>query len=286
MREPSDIGIGALPRPGRTLKAVLGTIAGFAVAGWLLHAWGPRGLDERIYDALAFRPAEALTRPWTLLTSGILTSTVAFSHALWALVGLYFLTPDLEKRWGGLRLLRFLALGIVAGNLLVLAVSKLPIGAEVFHPIQVFGPMAAIGAVSMAWARENKHAQIRFFFFLPMSGKTLYWATLALSIAPLVFRWDAPEGAAAYLGGAAAGAALGGTPSPVRSLWLGLKLKLLRRQSERALAEMNEPASSQRRVGDKPSKRSGKAPPLRVVYGGLEDELKNRKPPKDKRYLN
>jgi hypothetical protein len=37
----------------------------------------------------------------------------------------------------------------------------------------------------------------------------------------------------------------------------------------------------------KPPKRaSGKSPALRVVYGGLEDELKNRKPPKDKRYLN
>jgi hypothetical protein len=33
-------------------------------------------------------------------------------------------------------------------------------------------------------------------------------------------------------------------------------------------------------------RRSGKAPPLRVVPGGLEDDLKNRKPPKDKRYLN
>ena len=34
-------------------------------------------------------------------------------------------------------------------------------------------------------------------------------------------------------------------------------------------------------------KRSSKGgPPLRVVQGGLDDDLKNRKPPKDKRYLN
>jgi hypothetical protein len=32
-------------------------------------------------------------------------------------------------------------------------------------------------------------------------------------------------------------------------------------------------------------KRKG-GPPLRVVQGGLDDDLKNRKPPKDKRYLN
>ena len=33
------------------------------------------------------------------------------------------------------------------------------------------------------------------------------------------------------------------------------------------------------------AKRKG-GPPLRVVPGGLEDDLKNRKPPKDKRFLN
>lgn len=33
------------------------------------------------------------------------------------------------------------------------------------------------------------------------------------------------------------------------------------------------------------ARRKG-GPPLRVVQGGLDDDLKNRKPPKDKRYLN
>jgi membrane associated rhomboid family serine protease len=279
-------GFGALPRPGRALKAVLGTIAGFAIAGFLLQAWGPEGWGARIYQALALRPGDVLHTPWTILTSGVLTSSLSFNHVLWSLVGLYFLTPDLEKRWGGAKLLRFLAASIVIANLFVLGLDRLPIKLDVLHPAQVFGPLAAVTAISMAWAKQNQHAQIRFMFFVPMSGRTLYWATIVLALVPIVFRQELPEGAFAPLGGVVAGVLLGGSPSLVRSAWLGLKLKLLRRQSEKLMTDLEGPSSSPRRVGEKSPKRGAKSPPLRIVQGGLEDELKNRKPPKDKRYLN
>lgn len=290
MREPGEVVSAGFPRPGRTLKAVLAVVAIVAIAGAVIVNWAPGGATgTSIFEALTFDPRKP-ERLWTFVTSGILTSPSRFSHALWSLVGLYFLTTDLEKRWGGARMLRFLALGVVSGNLLVLAVSHLPIAAlsnGVFRPSHVFGPLAAITATSMAWAKENPRSQIRLMFFLPISGKTLSWLTIGFAVLALIFMQESPEGAVAPVGGILAGMAFGGTPSPARSLWLRIKLALLRRKGHTlTVASITSP--------DRPSGRSTAAkrsaakggPPLRVVQGGLDDDLKNRKPPKDKRYLN
>lgn len=283
MREPGEV-VAALPRPGRALKAVLATLAVFAVTGAIVVNWAPGGeTGAEIFRLLAFEPGAILTRPWGLVTSGLLTNPEGITHALFALLGLYFLTPDLERRWGGARLVRFLVASVVIGNLTVLAVSALPLAHGIFHPGLVFGPFAAITATVMAWAKENRQRQIRFMFFLPMSGRTLYWVTIGFAVLALVFAQRAPEGAVAPLGGIVAGLLLGGSPSPVRSAWLRLKLALLRRKGPTLTVESLTGTHERPRPA---GKRGKGGPPLRVVYGGLEDELKNRKPPKDKRYLN
>ncbi|HVH47796.1 MAG TPA: rhomboid family intramembrane serine protease [Labilithrix sp.] len=289
MREPSEI-VAAFPRPGRTMKAVLGLVAILAVVSAVVVHWAPggaRGLE--LYSWLAFQPDQLgargqFPRFWTLLTSGLLTFPDGVGHALWSLIGLYFLTTDLEKRWGGARLLRFLALSVVFGNLAVLVGTKLPIGHALFHPPLVVGPLAAITATAIAWSKENAERQIRFMLFLPMSGKTLYWLTIAMAVLALVFLQGVPEGALAPLGGVLAGVLFAGSPSPVRALWLRVRLGSMRRRGGITVEELlgdERPA----RPRSQP-KRGGKAPPLRIVQGGLEDDLKNRKPPKDKRYLN
>jgi membrane associated rhomboid family serine protease len=283
MREPGDAVAAAFPRPGRALKAVLATIAVCAVVSAIVVHWAPGGpTGVSLFRLFAFDPSRVLTRPWTLLTSGVMTFPDGISHALWSLVGLYFLTTDLERRWGGARLVRFLVASVVVGNLSVLALSKVPFGPPIFHPTFVVGPLAAITATAIAWAKENRHAQIRFFFFLPMSGRTLFWLTIGMAGLALLFLQGAPEGAIAPLGGVAAGLLFGGTPSPMRSAWLRIKLFFLRRKGPSLTVEsLTGPTERPR-----PKRASGKSPALRVVYGGLEDELKNRKPPKDKRYLN
>jgi membrane associated rhomboid family serine protease len=284
MREPGEVVSAAFPRPGRALKAVLIVIAAFAVIGAVIVNWAPGGKSGvELFRLLAFDAAQP-QRVWTWVTSGILTSPEGFSHALWSLVGLYFLTNDLEKRWGGARMLRFLALSVVFGNLTVFLVSLVPLAHAVFHPPIAFGPLAAITATAMAWAKENEGRQIRLFFFLPVSGKTLYWVTIGFAVLALLFLQGTPEGAAAPFGGILAGLLLGGTPSPVRSTWLRLKLALMRRKGSPLTVEsLLGPPS-----GPRGSKRKG-GPPLRIVQGGqsgLEEDLKNRKPPNDKRYLN
>ncbi len=281
MREPGEVVSAAFPRPGRVLKAVLAVIAVFAIIGAIVWNWAPGGAaGHELFRWVAFEP-EDLRKPWTLLTSGVLTNPESFSHVLWSLVGLYFLTTDLEKKWGGARLLRFLAISVLMGNLMVLVVHRLlpMVPQPIFHPVLAFGPMAAITATAMAWAKENAERQIRLFFFLPIKGKTLYWITIGFAVLSLLFNQLAPEGAVAPFGGILAGLAFGGTPSPVRSLMLRMKLALLRRKGHALTVESITGEVESRRA---PKRKGG--PALRVVQGGAEDELK--KPPKDKRYLN
>ncbi len=278
MREPSDVVSAAFPRPGRTLKVVLAALAASALLCGVLVHWGGKTGTELVHW-LVFDPKEP-TKVWTFLTSGVVMFT--FSHALWSLVGLYFFTPDLEKSWGGARLLRFLAVSVMVGNALVLIVDRLaPPGIALFHPTLALGPMAMVGATTVAWAKENSHRQIRFMFFLPMSGRTLYWVTIGLAALMVVFAELMPEGVVAPFGGIAVGMLMSGSPSPLRRLWLRLRLGALRRRGASLTVE-DVLAGSDR---PRPAKRRG-SPPLRVVPGGLEEDLKNRKPPKDKRYLN
>jgi membrane associated rhomboid family serine protease len=284
MREPGEVVSAQFPRPGRALKAVLAAVAIFAIVGAIVVNWAPGGrTGADLFRVLAFEPSRP-ERVWTWITSGVLTDPKGFSHALWSLLGLYFLTTDLEKRWGGPRLLRFLAASVVLGNLMVFLIDRfMPLGNAIFHPPLAFGPMAAITATAMAWSKENATRQIRLFFFLPISGKTLYWITIGFAVLALIFLQGSPEGGAAPFGGIIAGLLFGGTPSLARKAWLRVKLAILRRKGATLSVESitGEPERP------RPSKRSTKGgPPLRVVQGGLDDDLKNRKPPKDKRYLN
>ena len=294
MREPADVMAGAFPRPGRALKAVLVLVGAFAILGAIVWNWAPGGArGEALFHALDFSPESFVQKPWmvwTLATSGILTDPTHFGHALWALVGLYLLSTALEKKWGGGGLVRFFVLSVVMGNLLVLGIDRaLPmLPQSFFHPGHTMGPTAAITATAIAWAKENEDRQFRFMFVLPMKGKTLYGITIGFAVLSLIFMQGGPEGGAAPFGGIVAGWLFGGTPSPARSLWLKIKLGLLRRNGtkltvESVRADPDGPRSSTRGA----VRRSAKGgPALRIVQGGADDDDKNRKPPKDKRYLN
>lgn len=286
--EPSEF-VSRLPRPGRALKAVLILLGSLSLLGAIVLNWMPGGeRGAEILSWLAFQPLEfhpavlkagGFPRVWTLLTSGLVTADL--SHTIWSLVGLYFLTPDLERRWGGARLIRFLLLGVFFGNLAVYAGTFL--GVPKLTPAFALGPLAAITATAIAWAKDHSGSQIRFMFFLPMSGKTLYWVTIGGALLALLFLSGSPEGALAPLGGVAAGLLFAGSPSPMRSLWLRIRLRGMRARGGGITVEQlldDEP------IRPRPSARRAGKSPLRVVPGGLEDDLKNRKPPKDKRYLN
>jgi membrane associated rhomboid family serine protease len=269
----------AFPRPGRALWTVLIAMAALGIATALLTTWG--GGASAVFNWLVYEPSHVFSQPWRVLTSGLLTSPASWSHLLFALVGLYFLGAPLEKRWGPWRFLRFLALAVVLGNLTTVGVDRLigDAAPERFHPVFVFGPAAAITAIAIAWAREYSDSTVQLFMVLPIRGRVLFWITIGFCVLDLVYPAGMPEGVVAPFGGLIAGLLFGGTPSIARTTWLHVRLALLRRQSTSVRVEDV--------LSRKPSRRPRPgAPPLRVVPGGLEEVLKKRTPPKDKRYLN
>jgi membrane associated rhomboid family serine protease len=272
-------------------------VAVSAILGAVVYNWAPGGTPGRVLlGGVNFQPhpvGALLWKPWTFVTSGILSWPEGISHALFSLFGLYILGVDLEKRWGGARFLRFLAISVVLGNVAVLLVDLLPIARDVasapkahliFHPPFALGPAAAITACAIAWSSENANRQVRLFFVLPVSGRALYWVTIAFAVLSPLFLNGAPEGVAAPFGGILAGFLFGATLSPVRSLWLRMRLSSRRRSGTALPVESITGTPERGRAAKRSTKGAG--PPLRVVQGGLDEDLKNRKPPKDKRFLN
>lgn len=269
----------AFPRPRRALWVVLIALTALGIFTAFLRTWIPGGV--LVFTALACKLQQAFTQPWRLLTSGLLTDPDHWSHLALSLLGLYFLGAPLEQRWGSWRFARFLALAVLVGNLTVIAVSLvMPANAqERFHPPLFFGPTAAITAIAIAWSREYAQSTVNLFFFLPIRGKVLFWITIGFCVLDLIYPQALPEGVVAPFGGVIAGLLFGGTPSLARTAWLRMRLVMLRRRSASLSVEEV--------LAPKPKRRPRPGgPPLRVVSGGLEDVLKKRTPPKDKRYLN
>jgi membrane associated rhomboid family serine protease len=267
------------PRPGKVLRAVLWGVAALGVF-WALADWVPGGGTAA--GLLVFRPEEILRhgQVWRLLTAGLVfpSGPGAVSHLLFMLIGLYFLSPDLETRWGGRRFATFLVTCIVSGYVLALACTWLPFGGELFHPTVLFGLYAAITGTAVAWSRENAHREIRLFFVIPVKGAHFLWLTIAWCAAAVLFKDASTEGVVAPFGGVLAGLFFGGLPSPLRTAYLNWKLASLRKQSGGL--------SAQAMLQTGPVKRRAGGPPLRVVQGGLDDDPPKREPPRDKRYLN
>jgi membrane associated rhomboid family serine protease len=276
-QQPMSFG---LPKPGPALWSVLGVLGAFGVFSAFLATWVPGG--EQVFMQLACEVSKAFTQPWRLVTSGLLTNPAQWSHLLFSLAGLYFLGVPLERRWGPWRLVRFLAIAVVLGNLATIGVAAVvpPDAQSRFRPDLVFGPTAAITAIAVAWSREFRDSTVNLFFVLPLRGATFLWLTIGLSALDLVYPTALPEGVIAPFGGIVAGLLFGGSPSLARTAWLRLRLLFLRRRASGIdLDEVLGPTRRPRRP------RPG-APPLRIVGGSVDDALKKRTPPKDKRFLN
>src|SRR5262249_22204072 len=150
---------GMFPRPGKALKAVLILIAGLSLINYILYNWVPGGTI--VFEKLVCSPDRVVNHYelWRLLTAGVLTlptGTGALSYLLFTLVGLYFLSPDLEKRWGPWRFVRFLATCTVVGFGLAIAIDRIaPEHLKIFHPTIMFGATAALTGTTVAWSRLN-----------------------------------------------------------------------------------------------------------------------------------
>lgn len=276
----------ALPRPGPGLKALLITVAVVGVLGAVGVNYVQGGGE--LFSALVCSPDAVLSgQVWRLLTAGFVTSPIGFGHLLFTLMGLYFLSPDLERRWGMWRFLRFVVISMVGGFALSIAFDRLVPGgpSAAIHPRMMFGAGASLAAIAVAWSKLNAHQTVRLFFVLPVSGKHFLWITIGFCVLGVIYPLGVPEGALSPFGGVLVGLLLGGSPSLLRQAYLRIKLAILRRRAGAPPVPLSPAASSKGSKTTSAPVRRG-APLLRVVQGGADDELRKRRPPKDKRYLN
>ena len=138
------------------------------------------------------QPRHSLDAAMATRDVGSCTSPEHWSHLFFSLLGLYFLGAPLERRWRGWRLVRFLVIAVVLGNLATLAIDRvLPPGAQPrFHPGLVYGPASAIAAIAVAWSRRVPDTQVNLFFVMPMRGRWLMWIALGFCVLNLIFSED------------------------------------------------------------------------------------------------
>jgi membrane associated rhomboid family serine protease len=259
-----------LPRPGRALRGVLLGL----LAIWLAFAvglnWG--GASPAIFELLCGNTQKILHGEiWRLFTAPLLhVPSGTIGHILFTLLGLYFLSPSLEREWGPKRFLKFLGGSAVFAYAFQMALElALPatVG-EKLVPSAWFGAGAVVSAVSIAWALTFRGRTINLMFVIPVTTRGLLIFVVLMNVMYLIAQVAAPEGLLAPFGGMLAGWLFGsGSPSPLRRAWLKLRLAQLDAEARR------EADARKRRVA-----KSG----LQVLEGGRgrdSDDDEGKKPP-------
>ena len=254
------------PKPRGAVRVLLFVLGGLSIANAILFNWMG---ETRPFEWMV---ADGRTLPlqvFRLVTSLLLTSPERYTHVLFSLMLLYFFGPAVESQTGPRKFLALFFGGGILGTLLGFAGNAT--GIARFQSPFFFGPTAALETLVVAWSMQNPNAVVQMFFVLPLRGAWMKWISLAFCVLGLLYKDAAPEGALAGFGGFLVGVAFGKSPSPLRTFFLRRKLGQLETARDRAQG------------------RGKGGPPLRVVYGGLADELdlgKGKKPPRDKRTLN
>lgn len=260
--EPSPRALG-LMKPGRALTGVMVGLG----AIWLMFAiavnWG--GATEDLFLLFCGNTERILHGEiWRLFTAPLMhqpTGTV--SHILFAILGLLFLAPTLEEKWGSARFLRFVFFSaIIAYSFQMLLEIVLP--ASLAHRLvgeYWFGSFPVLEAIAIAWALSFRGQSVRLWFVLPVSSSAMVIFIVAMSLLRVVAAAAEPEGLLAPFGGMLAGWLLGGgTPSPLRRAYLRLRLAQLDREAAR---------------GSRSAAARRKGSPLRVIEGGRGPNPRN-----------
>jgi membrane associated rhomboid family serine protease len=209
------------------------------LAVWLVFAvginWG--GAPTSLFLLLAGETSRILHgEVWRLFTAPFLHApSQDIGHILTVLLGLYFLGPSLESHWGKNRFLRFLggsALIAYGTQMLVEVVVPASLAARLV-PDYWFGAVPVVSAVSVAWALSFRGRTINLMFVIPVSSRGLIIFVALINVMYLIAQAGGPHGLVAPFGGMLAGWVLGGSPSPMRRLWLKLRLAQLDAEARR-----------------------------------------------------
>jgi membrane associated rhomboid family serine protease len=242
-----------LPRPGKVLRVTLIGLLAIWVLFAVLVNWGDTG--SGIFLALAANTDAVLHgQLWRLFTASLIhVPTGTIGHIASALFGLYFLAPSLESSWGSARFARFLLLtGFISYGVQALVGGVLSSAwSERLVPSYSYGAMPVVEAIAIAWACSFRDRTVQLFFVLPVTSTALIVFVVGVSIMSLIAGATPPSGHVALFAGMGAGYLLGGgTPSPLRRVYLRYRL-----------ARLEADAKNERK------KRTGSGG-LRLIQGG------------------
>jgi membrane associated rhomboid family serine protease len=263
MNGPQEMAAWRLPRPGKALTSALVVVFSIWLAFALAINWG--GADARLFELFCGNTRAILRGEiWRLGTAPLMHHPSQYAHVLFSLVGLYFLSPALEERWGSARFARFLLASALLGYGLQMLV-ELIVPEDLSRRLvgeYWFGLGPVIEAIAMAWALSFRGRTVYLMMMLPVSSGMLVLFVVGVSVLALVSGQLGPSGLVAPFGGMLAGWLLaGGSPPPWRRAWLRLRL----RRREQQLGE-----ARQRRL-----RQSG----LRVLEGGSRPAEDDSEPP-------
>lgn len=228
-----------LPRPGKALTAAMVSL----LAIWVMFAvginWG--GAGTAVFELGVGDTGKILSgQVWRLFTAPLIhtpSGPGSVGHIVTALLGLYFLGPSLEKRWGGPWMLAFVYGSAVVGFLVhMLLQVSLPAPHDAALRQPWYGALSAVHAVAIAWALSFRGQRVLLFFVLPVSSTLLVVFVVGIAVLRLLAADTVPEGLVSPFGAMAfAWLAAGGDPPLLRRLWLRWRLrKLAERRAVRA----------------------------------------------------
>jgi membrane associated rhomboid family serine protease len=247
-------------RPPRPTGLVLGLMVAIGCS-WVMFAaslnWSRAPFAETLWAALVGDGARVLHgQLWRLVTAPLLHNPQTPSHALIAIMLLYFFAAPLAAEWGARRIGLFLLGSALVGNGLESLASLVP----ALETRQWYGAMTLANAATVAWAFENRHQVVRLFLVVPVRPLMMVGLLVLWHVALLISRSPSAEGMVAPFGGMLAGWLLCDA-SPLRRLWLRKKLGRYQRELDALRAKDRERA-----------KRRRNGPELRLIRGGDDDD--------------
>ena len=177
-------------RPTPAVKKLMVTILGI----WLFFSFLVNFVEQAwaadLFVALSLDPKEVLSsfQLWQVITYSLLHDLESPSHVIFNLIGLIFLAPPLERRWGSKPFLHFVFWSALIAGLFTLVCGLLM---PEFFGARVVGASGVVMAVLAAFSFVMPNATILLFFVIPIQARWVIW--LAVGIDAMMFL-SSPKG--------------------------------------------------------------------------------------------
>jgi len=164
-------------------KLMIGLLAIWLSFSFLVN-FAEQAWAADLFRALSLTPSEALFEGhvWQVITYSVLHDITGPSHVLFNVLGLFFLGPALERRWGPRGFLQFVVFSALIAGVFSLAVGLL--WPDLFGG-SVVGVSGAVMAILAAFSFVMPETTILLFFVVPVQARWIVW--IAVGIDAMVF---------------------------------------------------------------------------------------------------